>query len=49
MRVGDCGVPEYGAGASGKESLSNTVTFSKWVAIAFAAARPPFRRRRRLA
>src|ERR1700722_708992 len=25
----DCGVPEGGAGASGKESRSNTVTFSK--------------------
>src|ERR1700733_4691352 len=36
-----CGVPERGAGASGRESRSNTVTFSKCGSIAFAAASPP--------
>jgi hypothetical protein len=33
-------VPERSAGASGNESRSNTVTFSKCGAIAFAAASP---------
>jgi hypothetical protein len=33
--------PERGAGSSGSQSRSNTMTSSKWGATAFAAARPP--------
>ena len=36
-----CGVPGRGTGPSGSASRSNTMTFSKWAATAFAAARPP--------